>query len=97
MIIEIPNGQVVDVTTLISAGETDRIALESNFDTTKPVYLTLASSAPTTTDDCEASLQAYKDSPFCQRIVTGEAGKKVYAMTLFTTENETVKLRASVG
>lgn len=97
MIIEIPNGEVVDVTALLSAGDTERIALESNFDTRKPVYLTLAATAPDSTDDCEASLQGNIESPFCQRVITGEYGKKVYAMTLYTTDNEPVRLRASKG
>lgn len=97
MIIEIPNGEVVDVTTLLGASDTERIALESNFDTRKPVFLTLAATPPTSTDDCEATLRADACSPFCQRVITGEAGKKVYAMTSYSTEASPVKLRASKG
>ena len=95
MIIEIPNGTVVDVTTLIGAAETAEIALESNFDTSLTIYLTLAATPPTSTDECEATLQPLRSSPFCQRRVTGEAGSKVYAMTAFNPSNETVKIRAS--
>ena len=97
MMIEIPNGEAVDVTTLLNAGDTERISLESNFDTGKPVYLTLATTAPESTDDCEASLQGCIDAPFCQRVIKGEVGKKVYAMTLYTTDNAPVRLRASKG
>lgn len=97
MIIEIPNGEIVDITTLLGASDTQRIALESNFDTRKPVYLTLSATPPTTTDDCEATLQGGIDAPFCQRVITGEVGKKVYAMTSYSTETSSVKLRGSVG
>ena len=97
MIIEIPNGAVVDVTTALSAAETDRIALESNFDSRKPVYLTLSSTPPNSPDDCEATLQGDIKSPFCQRTITGEAGKKVYAMTSHSSDNSPVKIRGSVG
>ena len=97
MIIEIPNGTVVDVTTLIGAAETAEIALESNFDTRATVYLTLSATPPASTDDCEATLQPLRNAPFCQRKVTGEIGSKVYAMTAFSPSNETVKLRASEG
>ncbi len=97
MIIEIPNGSVVDVTTLIGASDTSRIAIESNFDTNRKVFLTLSSTAPTSTDDCEATLQPIIDAPFCQRVVNGESGKKVYAMTDHSPTNESVKLRASEG
>lgn len=97
MIVEIPNGEVVDITTLLGAADTDRISIESNFDTRKPVYLTLSATPPVTTDDCEASLQGAIDAPFCQRVITGETGKKVYAMTSFSTETSPVKVRASKG
>lgn len=97
MIIEIPNGGVVDVTTLLGATETNRIALESNFDTERTVYLTLSDTEPSSTDDCEATLQPNRESPFCQRSITGVTGSKVYAMITHSADNSPVKLRASVG
>ena len=97
MIIEIPNGGVVDVTTALGASATSKISLESNFDTERTVYLTLSDAEPSSTDDCEATLQPSRESPFCQRSITGVTGSKVYAMLTHSADNSPVKLRASVG
>lgn len=97
MIIEIPNGGIIDLTTASGASETDRIAIESNFDTKRTTYLTLSSTEPTSPDDCEAVLLPDKDSPFCQRSTTGKAGMKSYAMVISGSDNAPVKIRVSVG
>lgn len=97
MIIELVNGVVVDVTTALGISDTSRIAIESNFDTEKAVYLTLSDTEPTSTDDFQATLRPEKDSPFCMRSITGSSGKKIYAMTAPSSDNTPVKLRISVG
>ena len=97
MIIEIPNGGVVDLTAATGDDETAKIAIESNFDTTRTVFLTLSSSAPTSTNDCEATLKPNISSPFCQRTISGVAGKRAYAMIASIPINSPVKIRVSVG
>lgn len=97
MNIDLTNGVALDLTTAISAVDTDDISVESNFDTDKSVYLALAVTAPLKPEDYDAVLIPINDSPLCWRSVTGKAGLKLWALVASNPDSEDVTIRVNKG
>lgn len=97
MNITLTNGVALDLTTEISASDTDDISVESNFDTRKNVYLALSALPPDSVSDYDAVLAPIIDSPMCFRLVTGEAGKKLWAIVTKNPDAESVTIRVNKG
>lgn len=97
MNITLTNGIALDLTTAISASDTSEISVESNFDTRKSVYLALSELAPESASDYDAVLISAIDSPLCFRSVTGEVGKKLWALVAKNPDTESVTVRVNEG
>lgn len=95
MLIEIPNGEAVNITTAGSFNATDLVSLESNFDTDQPVYIALAESAPASADDYDAQIVPDRLSQLNFRTVQGVSGQSIFAFRPSTNGQDSVFLRVS--
>lgn len=100
MLVEVPNGGSVNVTTAISASDTDLYAIESTFDTpttNTPVYLRLSASDSQNPDDYSTVLLPDQNSIHSFKSVQGVAGQSLFAYRPSTSRQESVFIRVTTS
>lgn len=97
MLVEIPNGGSVNITTELGVADTVAYGIESNFDTNQPVYVRLASTSSEDQAEYDSVVLAEKDSPHSFKSVQGVAGQSLFAYRPSTNGQEQVFLRVTTA
>ena len=100
MLVEIPNGGSVNVTTAISAADTDLYAIESTFDTpasNTPVYLLFSATDSQNPDEYNSVLLPDQKSIHSFKSVQGVVGQSLFAYRPATSRQEPVFIRVTTS